>query len=112
VKLKKNYVSDRFDINGKFYQGFVFPVKSETKLNADDVFGGVVIFHDVTREVELERVREDFTSMIVHELRTPLSGIQKTSELLKLPEEKRRGAGEKIRGHHLPKFFRHARFGE
>jgi len=91
VKLKKNHVSERFDINGKFYQAFVFPVKSDTKLNADDVFGGVVIFHDVTREVELERVREDFTSMIVHELRTPLSGIQKTSELLKLPQ-KRGGA--------------------
>jgi len=53
--------SERFDINGKFYQAFVLPVKTETKLNADDVLGGVVIFHDVTREVELERVREDFT---------------------------------------------------
>src|SRR5262249_16062241 len=73
VKLKKTYVSDRFDINGKFYQAFVFPVKNESKIQAEDIFGGGVIFHDVTREVELERVREDFTSMIVHELRTPLS---------------------------------------
>jgi signal transduction histidine kinase len=91
VKLKKNYVSERFDIKGKFYQAFVLPVKTETTLNADDVLGGVVIFHDVSREVELERVREDFTSMIVHELRTPLSGIQKTSELLKLPAKKGSG---------------------
>src|SRR4051812_6001761 len=88
VKLKKNYVSERFDINGKYYQAFVLPVKTETTLNADDVLGGVVIFHDVSREVELERVREDFTSMIVHELRTPPSGIQKTSELLKKPAKK------------------------
>jgi signal transduction histidine kinase len=88
VKLKKNFVSDRFEINGKHYQGFVFPVKSETQLSTEDIFGGVVIFHDVTREVELERVREDFTSMIVHELRTPLSGIQKTSELMKKPAKK------------------------
>jgi PAS domain S-box-containing protein len=91
VKLRKSHVSERFEINSKFYQGFVFPVKSESTLTSDDIFGGVVIFHDVTREVELERVREDFTSMIVHELRTPLSGIQKTSELLKLPQ-KRGGA--------------------
>lgn len=96
VKLKKNYVSDRFEINGKYYQGFVFPVKSETKLNTDDVFGGVVIFHDVTREVELERVREDFTSMIVHELRTPLSGIQKTTELLKRPTRKNAAESKRL----------------
>src|SRR3989344_9030862 len=87
VKLKKAYVSERFEIRDKFYQSFVFPVKTSSPLNADGVLGGVVIFHDVTREVELERVREDFTSMIVHELRTPLSGIQKASELLKKPRK-------------------------
>lgn len=87
VKLKKTFVSERFEIREKFYQSFVFPVKTLSVLNKDDVLGGVVIFHDVTREVELERVRDDFTSMIVHELRTPLSGIQKASELLKLPKK-------------------------
>ena len=86
VKLKKTFTSERFELRGKFYQAFVFPVKtSAASLQVDDVLGGVVIFHDVTHEMELERVREDFTSMIVHELRTPLSGIQKTSELLKKP---------------------------
>lgn len=88
VKLKKTYASERFEIREKFYQSFVFPVKTMSALNEGDVLGGVVIFHDVTREVELERVRDDFTSMIVHELRTPLSGIQKASELLKTPAKK------------------------
>ncbi len=89
VKLKKSFVSDRFELRDKFYQSFVFPVKTMSALNEGEVLGGVVIFHDVTREVELERVREDFTSMIVHELRTPLSGIQKASELLKKPVSKK-----------------------
>jgi signal transduction histidine kinase len=40
------------------------------------------------REIELERVREDFTSMIVHELRTPLDIIKKFSEILKKPGKK------------------------
>jgi signal transduction histidine kinase len=88
VKLKKTFTSERFEIGGKYFQAFVFPVKTAMSLNADDVLGGVVIFHDVSHEMELERVREDFTSMIVHELRTPLSGIQKTSELLKRPVKK------------------------
>lgn len=88
VKLKKTFVSERFGIREKFYQSFVFPVQTVSALNESEVLGGVVIFHDVTREVELERVRDDFTSMIVHELRTPLSGIQKASELLKMPVRK------------------------
>lgn len=83
VKLKKTYASERFGMKERFYQSFIFPVQTTSALNAGEVLGGVVIFHDVTREVELERVRDDFTSMIVHELRTPLSGIQKASELLK-----------------------------
>lgn len=94
VKLKKTYASERFQMREKFYQSFVFPVKTMSVLNEGDVLGGVVIFHDVTREVELERVRDDFTSMIVHELRTPLSGIQKASELLQMPTKKQKVASK------------------
>jgi len=87
VKLKKDYVSERFGIKDRFYQAFVSPVRTMSDLNEGNVLGGVVIFHNVTREVELEHVRDDFTSMIVHELRTPLSGIQKASELLRMPKK-------------------------
>lgn len=96
VKLKKTYMSERFGIKERFYQSFVFPVKTISTLNEGEVLGGVVIFHDVTREVELERVRDDFTSMIVHELRTPLSGIQKASELLKMPRKPVGGSKEYV----------------
>jgi signal transduction histidine kinase len=33
--------------------------------------------------VEIETIRKDFTSMLVHELRSPLDGIKKISEVLK-----------------------------
>src|SRR3989344_4870292 len=36
----------------------------------------------------VEQIREQFTSMIVHELRTPLSGINKISELLRDGQQK------------------------
>ncbi len=88
VKLKKSFGSEKFLIKDKFYEAFVFPVKTNTVLSGEDVLGGVVIFHDVTKEMELERVREDFTSMIVHELRTPLDVIKKFSEILKTPGKK------------------------
>jgi signal transduction histidine kinase len=93
VKLKKTFASERFFIRDKFFQCFVFPVKTAGAMQNNEVLGGVVIFHDVTREVELERVREDFTSMIVHELRTPLSAIKQFSEVMKggNPNEADRG---------------------
>jgi signal transduction histidine kinase len=52
------------------------------------MFGAVVVFHDITEEVELEKVREEFTSMIVHELRSPLDGMRKIVELLAIGKVK------------------------
>jgi len=37
--------------------------------------GQVIVLHDITEEKELERMREDLTHMIVHDLRSPLTGI-------------------------------------
>ncbi|MES2315415.1 MAG: ATP-binding protein [Patescibacteria group bacterium] len=83
VKLKKEYVSERILLGERFYQIFVSPVKNQTILGQEVVHGGVVILHDVTSEVEVETLRKDFTSMLVHELRSPLDGIKKISEVLK-----------------------------
>lgn len=41
-----------------------------------------LIFEDVTRQREVEQAKSDFTSMIVHDLRGPLSGIQGTLEFV------------------------------
>lgn len=83
VKLKKEYKSERILLNEKFFQIFVFPVKSNPSEGEEKIYGGLIIFHDVSAEVEIENLRKDFTSMLVHELRSPLDGIKKISEVLK-----------------------------
>ncbi|MEK7459808.1 MAG: ATP-binding protein [Patescibacteria group bacterium] len=83
VKLKKEYISDRILLGEKFFQIFVSPVRNISILGKETVHGAVVIFHDVSSEVEVETLRKDFTSMLVHELRSPLDGIKKISEVLK-----------------------------
>src|SRR3989344_5841952 len=90
VKLNKPFKSEEVLIRDKFYKIFVFPVKTNAIRGIDekDAVGGVVIFHDVTAEKSIEQIREQFTSMIVHELRTPLSGINKISELLRGGQQK------------------------
>ncbi len=83
VKLKKIITLDDVLVHDRFYQIFVSPVENKTGVSGEEILGGVVIFHDITHEKEVERLREDFTSMMVHELRTPLVGTSSTIQLLK-----------------------------
>lgn len=64
-------------INDKFFQILISPVRSQ-----GSTLGAVVVMHDISKEKILEKMREDFTSMMVHELRAPLSVMFGTSDLL------------------------------
>jgi PAS domain S-box-containing protein len=47
------------------------------------VIGQVIVLRDITEEKELERMREDLTDMIIHDLRSPLTVIMGGLHLLK-----------------------------
>lgn len=79
---KSSYLSDRVNIDDVFFEIGVYPVKHTLLKGGDQVLGAVVVFHDISKDIQLERVREEFTGMIVHELRSPLDGIKKIIELI------------------------------
>ena len=79
VRKDQLIVEDNVELAGRFLQILITPVKD----NKNEPLGSVVLFHDVTHERELEKMREDFTSMMVHELRSPLTGIRSIAGLLK-----------------------------
>ena len=80
VKLDKIFLSEEIALQNSFFQIAVSPVKYG---NGKDILGCVIIFRDITHEKEVERIKEDFTSMIVHELRSPLDTIKKMVEMMR-----------------------------
>lgn len=85
IALKKLTSFDDVKINENYFKIHVAPVKNI--LSPTEILGGVVIFHDITHEKDLEQMREDFTSMMVHDLRAPLDGIRKMIGMLQSQEE-------------------------
>jgi signal transduction histidine kinase/DNA-binding response OmpR family regulator len=59
-----------------------FQCKLSDVYQMDEVLGSIVVFHDVTRERELARMKTEFTSTVSHELRTPLTSILGFTKLI------------------------------
>lgn len=65
-------------LRNKALQLTVAPVKDNQGL----IMGSSVVFHDITSEKSLEKLRQEFTAMMVHELRAPLTAVRWSSESL------------------------------
>lgn len=79
IKNDKLMVEDQVRLDDKVFGVLISPVKDEV----NEPLGAVVLFHDITKEKAVEKMRDDFTSMMVHELRSPLTGIRSIANLLK-----------------------------
>lgn len=70
--LHKNVVAlKEVELNQKYVAIDVEPVIDQYNY----MLGAVVVFRDVTEARELDKMRDEFTAMMVHELRTPLTTI-------------------------------------
>lgn len=70
------------EINNKIFQAFITPVPDSREENKNKPIGASILFHDITIEKNITSIKEDFTHMIVHELRAPLTAIKDSSELM------------------------------
>lgn len=61
----------------KVFQTFITPVVS-----SGNTIGISFLLHDITLEKNLGQIKEDFTNMMVHELRAPLAAVKDSSELM------------------------------
>lgn len=65
-------------IKNRFYDVFIAPVKDPK----GDLYGGVVVLHDITHIKEVDRLKNEFVSVASHQLRTPLTIIDWYLEML------------------------------
>ena len=57
--------------NDRAYERTLTPVRDRQS----DIIGWLLVFRDITEEVELARLREDMIHMLVHDLRSPLATL-------------------------------------
>lgn len=72
IKVPELYLKDRA------LELTITPAKDQN----NETMGVSVILHDVTSEKSLEKLRQEFTAMMVHELRAPLTAVRWSSESL------------------------------
>ena len=61
---------------GKIYSVYFSPFRDR------EVTGGVILFHDISEKHEAEKQRKEFSANVSHELKTPLTTIFATAEII------------------------------
>ncbi len=67
---------------GKTFDITITPVLDALTPDEANVIGASFLIRDVTLEKSLSKMKEDFTHIIVHELRSPLTSIKASTEML------------------------------
>jgi signal transduction histidine kinase len=77
VLLTGDSVERKFDFSipgqqTRFFERTLAPVYD----HENQVIGWLIVYREVTEEIELAKLREDMTHMLVHDLRSPLAALQ------------------------------------
>ena len=64
------------------YRGFIYDVSFFPVIKLGKVDAVSILFQEVTSEYQNEKIKQEFTAMLIHELRAPLTVIKSSSDLL------------------------------
>ncbi len=66
---------------------FIIKIRPVHETENQKVIGAEILLQDITLEKTIARMKDDFTNVMVHELRSPLTAIKASSELLISPAD-------------------------
>ena len=95
ISENKTIIEKEIALNNNFFQAFITPVHVKIG-EKEEVAGASVLLHDITIERQISRIKEDFTHMMVHELRAPLTAIKYSSEVVLDEESLEKNEKEKL----------------
>jgi signal transduction histidine kinase len=65
-------------------EGITIRVNADSiKNSSGQIIGAVAVFEDISKELELQRTKDEFFSIASHELRTPLTAIRGNTSLIR-----------------------------
>lgn len=64
------------------YHGFIYDISFFPVIKLSKVIGISILFQEVTSEYQNEKIKQEFTAMLIHELRAPLTVIKSSADLL------------------------------
>lgn len=64
----------------------------------EKVIGGILVFQDITPQVEIDRLKDELVSIISHELRNPLTAIRGRAQLMLRVARRTPGRDEDVAG--------------
>jgi signal transduction histidine kinase len=82
INQKRVGVSDDYTVTNT--SGISFPVALTLTplLQSGNIAGSIILFHDITKEKEIDKAKNEFVSFVSHQLRTPLGSMRWNMEML------------------------------